>query len=433
MLTVTEVRNAKPRTKDYKMTDSHGLFLHVAHSGKKTFRYRYELPPGRESVIVLGEDPAMTLAEARRARDEARALVKRGVNPSAHRKAQREAAIEAARAEEAAKVNTFRAVCLEWMERQEERWKPRHQAAMRRAMENNAFPVLGNKPIHTLTPADVVTLLHGIEDRGAPAMAARVLMGIRGACRYAVQCGKATYNPAADMRGVLKGKKTEHHKAMPLDAMPEFLLALRKGKGIESITRAAIMLTVLCATRTGETVFAKWSEIDRDKALWNIPAERMKNGKPHVVPLSRQALDILKEMELLRRPECSFIFPAMKRTKDTPQDASMSDGTMREALRKGLGYKGKATIHGFRSLFDDVANESVKGFDKDAIERALSHQERNQVRAAYHRAIYLEERRVMLQWWADWLEAMEQTGTVPPAKNYLPQDFHQGTQLSELP
>ena len=427
MLTDIEIRNAKPKAKPYKMRDANGLYVLVAPSGRKTFRYRYELPPGKESTIVLGEYPAMSLAEARKARDEARALVKQGVNPSGHRKAQKEAALEAARAKEEAKArataNTFQAVALDWMERQGERWRPSHAHSMRRTMERNVFPEIGDRPIDQLTKPDVVKLLQAIEERGAPAIAAKALQGIRGACRYAEQTGRVSISVAENMRGVLKSRKEEHHKAMPLEDMPGFLQALRDSERIHPITKAATLLTILCATRTSETIKATWNEIDMDKSLWSIPAERMKAGLPHVIPLPRQAVRILKDMENHRRKNNPYIFPGI-RTQSIGKP--ISGNTMLYGALYRLGYHGKATVHGFRSLFTDVANESVKGFDKDAIERALSHQERNRVRAAYHRTIYLEERRTMLQWWADWLEAMEQTGTVPPPENYLPQDFHQG-------
>ena len=180
------------------------------------------------------------------------------------------------------------------------------------------------------------------------------------------------------------------------------------------------ILCVLCmVTLMLSAAGSTWAEVDRDKGLWVIPAERMKAGLPHTVPLSSQALRVLSGMERWRRRGCPFIFPGIR---GQALDRPLSGNTMLYALYR-LGYHGEATMHGFRAVFTTVANEAVKGFDKDAIERALAHRERNRVRAAYHRSEYLDERRIMLQWWGDWLEAMERSGTVEPPERYLPPDF----------
>lgn len=402
-LTAVQVRNAKPKNKPYKLSDGHGLYFHVAKSGNKTWRYRYKIE-GRESTFILGEYPKMNLSAARKARGEARELVCQGINPAQQRKEQKQAAI--ARQREASEVseNCFEAVAFEWMSQQKERWSRDHANAVRATLERDAFPILGNLPVESIQPPMVLRVIRSIESRGALEIAHKVLQRMNAVFRYAVQTGKATYNPAADMKGVLKTRKVVHRAALSREEMPDFLKALSVAD-IHVTTKLALQFTILTAARSNETRGAVWEEIDLDEAIWRIPALRMKMTTPHNVPLSKQAVAILERVGNLYGRE-GYIFPGIR-----DHSKQLSENTMLYALYR-LGYHSRATVHGFRAVFSTIANES--GFDGDVIEKALAHEQRNKVRAAYHRSEYIEQRRKLMQWWADLLYHMEHGAEIIP-------------------
>lgn len=404
MLTAVQVRNAKPKEKPYKMTDGQGLFLHIATSGKKTWRYRFELPPGTESVFVIGEYPVMSLEAARIERAAVREMVKAGINPADARRQGKQEAIEARQAEKRLAENSFEAVALDWHHQQLDRWAPATAKAVLVCLERNALPFLGSVPVDRITPPMVLEALRAVESRGALGIARKTIQAINGVLRYAVQTGKATYNPASDMRGVLKAQKVQHRTMIPSEDLPEFLRALTAGD-VHTTTKCAIQLTVLTAARSGEVRFATWDEIDFEKKLWTIPAERMKMKSPHTIPLSKQALAILNRMKTLHGNN-GLIFPGIHRP-----EKPISENTMLYALYR-IGYHSKATMHGFRALFSTIANEA--GFNPDAIERQLAHREKNAVRAAYHRSEYLVDRERMMQWWADHLHHLEHGAEIIP-------------------
>ncbi|MGI6638400.1 MAG: tyrosine-type recombinase/integrase [Desulfobulbus sp.] len=400
MLTAIQARNAKPREKAYKLNDGKGLFLHIATSGKKTWRYRYELPPGRESTFVIGEYPVISLEEARVERAALRELVKAGIRPA---DARRQEKLEALAEEEAARLvaeNSFEAIALEWITLQEPRWSASHTKSTRNTLQANVFPYLGDTPVDKITPPDVLEIVRRIEDRGCGEMAAKTLQRIRCVCRYAVQTGRAIHNPAGDMQGVLRAKKTTSHAALKKEELPAFFQALHDGD-IHRVTKDAILFTILTAARSGETRLATWDEIDEANQLWTIPAKRMKMGSAHKVPLSRQAMAILAAMRPYAVSNTGYVFPGIHNPH-----SPLSGNTMLYGLYR-IGYHSKATMHGFRATFSTILNEDT-AFDKDAIERALAHKEVNRVRAAYHRSEYLEERREMMQWWADYLDKLRE-------------------------
>ena len=397
MLTAIQVRNAKAKEKDYKITDSKGLFLHVAASGKKTWRYRYELPPGKESTFVIGEYPTLSLEAARAERVTLREMIKAGINPADARKQEKQTKVEAREAEKKLAANTFEVVAREWHQQQLNRWAPATAKGVLVCLERNALPFLGDKQVDQITPPMVLEALRAVENRGALGMARKTIQAINGVLRYAVQTGKATYNPASDMRGVLKAQKVRHRTMVPPEEMPGFLKALAAGD-IHSTTKSAIQFTILTATRSGEVRYATWAEIDFEQRLWAIPAERMKMKSPHTVPLSKQAVAILDRMKILYGDK-GLIFPGIHYP-----NKPLSENTMLYGLYR-IGYHSKATMHGFRALFSTVANEA--GFNPDAIERQLAHREKNAIRAAYHRSEYLPERIKMMQWWADHLQRLE--------------------------
>jgi integrase len=395
-LTAIQVRSAKPLEKNYKLTDGHGLHLHISTSGKKTWRYRYRLA-GKESTYVLGEYPQMSLEEARGARTEAREKVKDGINPAQERREKKRVLIDKVLAENGAVINSFKAVAYDWIEQQRERWSPGHTNDVLSTLKNDAFPRIGSLRIDTITPPQILEVVRAIEARGSYEIASKVLQRISAICRYAVQTGLATYNPAADMRGALKTRKVQHRAALQENELPEFFHRLKISHE-HIVTKSALMFTILTAARSGEVRFATWKEIDFGTRDWRIPAKRMKMNTSHLVPLSKQALTILEAMKA--HSIGGYIFPGIK-----DPDKPLSENTMLYALYR-MGYHSRATVHGFRAVFSSITNESGL-FDKDAIERQLAHQERNKVRAAYHRSEYLESRREMMQWWADYLDDLK--------------------------
>jgi len=395
-LAAVQIRNAKVKEKPYKLADGKGLYFHVARSGKKTWRYRYKLA-GKESTFTLGEYPLMSLEQARIARTEAREHVKNGKNPAQERRAEKQEEIAKTEAARTASKNTFEFIALEWIGQQRERWSHDHVTAVLASLKNNAFPLLSETPVDAITPPMILQTIRRIEKRGSLEIASKVLQRITAVLRYAVQTGRATFNPAAEMRGVLKSRKVKHRAALSAEDLPEFLQKLRDGD-IHVTTKLALQFTILTAARSGEARGATWDEIDLEGTIWRIPAEQMKMSTPHNVPLSRQAVAILERMGRLFGQE-GLVFPGIR-----DHNKQLSENTMLYALYR-LGYHSRATVHGFRATFSTIANES--GFDGDVIEKALAHEERNRVRAAYHRSEYIEQRREMMQWWADYLDSLE--------------------------
>ena len=395
-LSAVAVRNAKPKEKPYKLSDGKGLYLHIATSGKRTWRYRFKLA-GKESTVVLGEYPAMSLEESRIERIEAREMVKAGKNPAQVRKEEKRAEIIKTEAEKLINKNIFEFIALEWISQQGNRWSKAHTTAVLDTLRNNVFPIIGEQPVDTITPPMILQVIRPIEKRGSLEIASKVLQRMTAIFRYAVQTGKATYNPAGDMRGVLKTKKVTHMAALSIEEMPKFLSDLSEGD-IHITTKLALQFTILTAARSGEVRGATWEEIDLENKLWKIPANRMKMDTPHTVPLSRQAIVIIERAGKLWGKD-GFVFPGIRQGSK-----QLSENTMLYALYR-LGYHSRATVHGFRATFSTIANESA--FDGDVIEKALAHEERNRVRAAYHRSEYLEQRRELMQWWADYLDEIK--------------------------
>jgi integrase len=408
MLTAIQVRNAKPKDKAYKVTDGKGLFLHITPAGDKTWRYRYELA-GVESTYVIGKYPDITLEAARKERSALREKVKKGINPAVERRQVRREEVQSREAEKAILENCFEAVANDWHFHQKDRWAKAHAEAILTSFKKDVFPSLGTVPVDKITPPMVLAVVRPIEARGALEMAAKTLQRICAVFRFAVQIGKATFNPAADMRGVLKSKIVEHRTMIPPAELPGFLKALTDGD-IHTTTKLAIQFTILTAARSGEVRGATWKEIDFEKRLWSIPGERMKMRSPHTVPLSQQAIAILERLQSLYGDK-GLVFPGIHYP-----EKPLSENTMLYALYR-LGYHSKATMHGFRALFSTIANET--GFNPDAIERQLAHRERNAVRAAYHRSEYMQEREKMMQWWADHLHHVEHGAEIIPFKRAM--------------
>lgn len=389
---------ARAGTKPGKYFDGGGLYLEVVAPGRCYWRLKYRFG-GREKRLALGVYPEVGLKAARIKRDEARALLRDGKDPGAIR-----AALKARARQEAA--NTFEACAHAWLQHMSGRWAPVTRKRALAAFEQDVFPAIGRKPIGEIRPREVAAIAKAIEARGARDMAGRVLQRIRAVFRYAVAHERLESNPLAELMPseVLKPHQVRHRAALTDADLPAFLDKLERYDG-DPTTKHALRLLMLTAVRPGELRGARWDEIDTQRAVWRIPAARMKMKVDHVVPLSRQALATIEAMRPLAgsRP---LVFPS-----PFYPGKSLSENTLNSALAR-MGYKGIATAHGFRALFSTVANEC--GWDADVIERQLAHRERNAVRAAYHRAAYLEERARLMQWWADYLDARARGAAVVP-------------------
>ncbi|WP_046168921.1 tyrosine-type recombinase/integrase [Chromobacterium vaccinii] len=394
-LTDLAIRQAKPQDKPYQIADGEALYLEVTPSGGKRwlFRFRFNGKPGK---MALGKYPVMSLAEAREKAAEARKLLAAGDNPSLAKKAAKDAAKEAC-------SNAFESVAREWHDKQLARWTPHHARRVLESLENDAFPDLGKLPISKLEAKQILATIRKVEKRGAVETAGRVLQRISSVIRYAIQTGRAEHNPAINLTGAITANKVEHRPALPRGELPEFFTRLQ-AEPLYAPTRIAMHLLILTFVRPGELRAARWEEFDIERQEWRIPEERMKMRAPHIVPLSTQALALLEELKPLTG-RSALLFPAM-----TDHSKCMSENTLGYAMGR-MGYKGKATPHGFRALASTVLNE--EGFDPDVIERQLAHAERNKVRAAYHRAEYLHERRRMMQWWADFIAQQQGKNVVP--------------------
>lgn len=393
-LSDTAARQAKFTGKQQKLSDEKGLFLLITSSGKY-WRLKFRFA-GKEKVLALGVYPEVSLKEARAKREEARRQLADGIDPSLARK-------QSKVANRLASENSFEVIAREWHQSQLARWSPGHAKRVIESLEVDAFPDLGLVPVAELTAPIMLDALRKIEARGATETAGRVLQRISSVMRYAIQTGRVSYNPAQDLKGALRATKQEHRPALPRADLPEFYRRLA-AEPLNPATRLAIHLLMLTMTRPGEVRFARWDEFDLARAEWRIPAERMKMRVPHIVPLSRQALAVLEELRQISG-HCELLFPSERKLTNP-----ISENTLSYAMGR-MGYKGIATPHGFRALASTILNE--EGFDPDVIERQLAHAERNKVRAAYHRAEYLDDRRKLLQWLADFYESQQGSNVRP--------------------
>lgn len=399
-LTDTAARTAKPEAKARKLFDGGGLYLEVAPSGGKWWRLKYRYG-GKERRVSLGTYPAVSLKEARLRREEARTMLRKGIEPSAARKAQKLA--QAAQA-----ADSFEAITREWMAQKAATWTSLYGKKVAVRLEANVFPWLGRRPIREVTALDLLAVLRRVEGRGAVDTAHRVQQYCSAVFRYAVATGRADADPSSALRGALKAVKVTHHPSIRGRGEVGGLLRAIDDYSGDALTRYALRLAPLVFVRPGELRAAEWAEIDWDAAEWRIAPERMKMRAPHIVPLSRQALAILRDLEPLTG-RGRFLFPSMRSSQ-----RCMSENTLNAALRR-MGYsKEEMTAHGFRSMASTMLNEM--GWNRDAIERQLAHAERDAVRAAYNYAEHLPERRRMMQAWADCLEALCNGGKVTPIR-----------------
>ena len=385
-LTDTAIRSSKPKDKPYKLSDAGGLYLLVNPTGSKLWRLKYRFA-AKEKLLSIGAYPIITLAEAREISLEAKKQLVNNIDPSQSKKKEKLKHLVNSQ-------NSFESIANEWHHNNKAKWQPTHASNILKRLVTNIFPVIGFKSITEITAPELLVALRNIEARGAIDIAHRALQTCGQIFRYAIATGKAERDISADLRGALKTRKKENYSCLKANELPEFLDKLQKYDG-DLQTKLAFKLLILTFTRTGEIRGARWEEIDFERKEWRIPAQRMKMGELHIVPLSAQAIEVLKELHPINGQR-EHLFP----NRNKPM-TFISENTLLYAIYR-MGYHSRTTVHGFRATASTILNEH--GFKPDVIERQLAHSERNKVRASYNHAQYLPERREMMQWWGDYLD-----------------------------
>lgn len=398
-LTDKEIRSFKPKESNYKRFDSRGLFVLVTPAGGRLWRLKYSFN-GKEKLLALGQYPDVSLAMARDRRDDARRLLAQGLDPGAEKERQAKAA-----------ASTFEAISREWLASFVPGMTPANAEMILDRLVKNIFPYIGRRPIHELTAQDVLAVIKRIADRGAVETARRILQYVRRVFDYAVLHGYAPFNPSVGLSRALPRPVVKHHAAITSPKAIGPLLRALDGYTGSFVVACALKLAPLLVLRPGELRHMEWQDVDMDAPDGpeiRLPAERMKMKRPHVVPLSKQAVAILESLRPLTGPD-GYVFPSI-RTKARP----MSENSVTAALRR-MGYdKTEQTGHGFRSTFSTLMHEG--GWASEIIERQLAHEDRDKVRAAYSSAQHLPERRKMMQAWADFLDGLMAGGKVTPIR-----------------
>lgn len=404
-LTELQLKNAKPGERPYKLADGEGLFLLIQPNGKRLWRMKYRYA-GKEKLLSFGPYPAISISAARSKRKAAKALLGEGRDPSSNK------------SEADPSGMTFLSVATQWHENRKTSLDPAHAERVWSRMQRDVFPALGNKLIHTITPPDVLDMVRKVEARGALDISRRAKQGVGQVFQFAIACGLTSHDPTANLKGALKPRpRVKHMSRLPLTELPSFVDKVRTyqeaGDRRSSITRDALMFALLTWVRTKElrlAVKTEFEDLDGNAPLWRIPAERMKMGREHLVPLSIQAAKIAKSR--IEIASGAYVFPGAH------ADKPLSENTMIYALYR-LGFHSRQTVHGFRGLASTWANEQlvefgkppiwVRKFHEDWVELQLAHSEQNDVRGAYNAAEYLMPRRRMMQDWADMLDGTSAT------------------------
>ena len=396
-LSAIQVKQAKPQEKDYKLFDGEGLFLLVKKNGNKHWRLKYRFL-GTEKLLAIGPYPLLSLQEAREAKKEAKKLLAGGIDPVAYKKSSKEDAVRNVQ-------NTFQAIALEWYENRKDIWKPRYADEVLKRLKEDIFPHIGKMPIKDIEPPLLLDVIRKIEKRGALELAKRQLQKCGEIFRYAIATGRAVRDPSNDIKEALKPVKKTHFAAIEVEELPEFVAALASNKGrLYPTTQNALWLIMLTFVRTSELINARWEEIDFERKRWIIAAERMKMGKEHIVPLADQAIEILKAQKEMTG-QWDHVFPSPNKPKQ-----SISNNTILGALKR-MGYQGRMTGHGFRSLAMGAIKQEL-GYRHEVVDRQLAHTPKSKIDKAYDRAAFLEERTKMMQDWADYLDNIAQGGKV---------------------
>lgn len=377
-----QIRRAKPEAKAYTLGDGQGLSLLIEPNGSKSWRFRYRFA-GKPKMISLGVYPTITLADARCRRDDARKLVAEGKNPSKVRKEQKIAL-------QTESESAFEKIATEWHQMKSAKWSAGYASDIMEAFQNDIFPYVGTRPVGEIKPLELLNVLRKIEKRGALEKMRKVRQRCSEVFRYAIATGRAEFNPAADLSSALDVHQSNHFPFLKADEIPDFLRALNSYTG-SRLVLIATKLLMITGVRTIELRAALWSEFDLDNAIWEIPAERMKMRRSHLVPLSTQALDLLNELKIMTG-NYRYVFPG----RNDP-NKPMSEASINQVIKR-IGYGGKVTGHGFRHTLSTILHE--QGFDSTWIEIQLAHVDKNSIRGTYNHAQYLEQRRQMLEWYS---------------------------------
>jgi integrase len=393
-LNARQVDTAKPKDKPYKLADGGGLYLLIKPNGARYWRLKYRVA-GKEKLLALGVYPDVTLADARAKRDEAKRGIAGGIDPN---EAKREEKI----AREANIRNTFQEIACEWHSSKLYKWSEGYASDIMEAFNKDVFPYIGKKPIADIKPLELLNVLRRMESRGATEKAKKVRQRCGEVFRYAIVTGRAEYNPAPDLTSAMQGHESNHYPFLNTSELPAFFESLSQYSGSILVVLAARLL-ILTGVRTGELRGATWQEIDTESAVWTIPAERMKMRRPHIVPLSRQALVIIERIS-----EMTGRYPLMFPGRNDPRK-TMSEASINQVFKR-IGYTGRVTGHGFRHTMSTILHE--QGYNTAWIETQLAHVDKNSIRGTYNHAQYLEGRREMLQWYADYMDSLEQNGNL---------------------
>ncbi|EBO4212552.1 tyrosine-type recombinase/integrase [Salmonella enterica] len=378
-----QIRRAKPEDKPYTLGDGQGLSLLIEPNGSKSWRFRYRYA-GKPKMISLGVYPTITLADARSRRDEARKLVAEGKNPSEVRKEQK-------RALQTESENAFEKIAREWHQLKSAKWSAGYASDIMEAFKNDIFPYVGTRPVGEIKPLELLNVLRKIEKRGALEKMRKVRQRCSEVFRYAIATGRAEYNPAADLSSALEVHQSNHFPFLKADEIPDFLRALEGYTG-SKLVQIATKLLMITGVRTIELRAALWQEFDLDNAIWEIPAERMKMRRSHLVPLSVQALDLLIELKSMSG-NYQLVFPGRNNPNKPMSEASINQ------LIKRIGYGGKVTGHGFRHTMSTILHEY--GCESTWIEMQLAHCDKNKIRGIYNHADYYSNRKEMLNWYSE--------------------------------
>lgn len=390
MLTAVQINAAKPAAKAYKLADSGGLYLLVQPSGAKLWRYKFRLG-GVEGLDALGRFPEVTLAQARQAHGESRRLVAQGINPVLARKDRKQALIQANLARE---KGSFASVAADWAAATAHGLRPATLKQREREMRNDLLPKLKARQIKDINRVEITALLKAVEKR-APEVARNLRNYLWSIFEYAIDSGLISANPVPSIR-ILKKRDQKNHPALSPDQIGEFLRKLDERALLEEQTRIAMLLVTLTTCRKAEIIGGKWDEINLEAGEWEIPGERMKKGRTHWVPLSKQAIGLLRQLRKLTPANQVLLFPNRRDPKRPMANRSLN------AVMERLGYSGEGTPHGMRSAFSTHFNRL--NANADVVELCLAHATMGKTRAAYNRHLYKEERRKMLQDWADRLD-----------------------------
>jgi len=398
-LTARQIDSAKPREKSYKLSDGGGMYLEIFPNGAKSWRLKYRIA-GKEKRVVFGTYPLLSLAEARQKRSEAKKLLLEGGDPSQQKQDIKAAKILAVN-------NSFELIALEWHEHKKPSWSKGYATDILEYLKKDIFPHIGKRPIADIDTKEMLDVFRKMEKRGVLDKLKKTRQACRQIFTYAVISGRVGHNPVSDLVGVLKAPKQKHFPHLSVAELGEFQRQLEQYSG-SKITQIATQLLMLTGLRTIELRSAEWTEIDFEKRLWQIPVARMKMKRPHMVPLSDQALRLLEELRVITGG-FRFIFPGRNDSRK-----SMSEASINQVIKK-IGYAGRATGHGFRHTLSTILHE--QGFESAWIETQLAHADRNTIRGTYNHAQYLDRRREMMQWYADYLNKLKNESKLGKVKS----------------